>query len=246
MSFIEVQPFSFYIRSMNSLLLHIAVASNFLAPLTEITKVFTQKTGIPTTISAGASGKLFAQIENGAPFDIFMSAEQDLPKKLVDKKLAEGASEFTYAAGTLVIWSTDTKIVDSKGAVLKEMKFRKIAIANPELAPYGKAAQQALQKLGIWNAIQPKIVMGENIAQTHQFILTGNAELGFIAGSQYLDKKSGSAWNVPADLHAPILQDAVLLKHGNANPAAKKFLEFLKGKESKEIIQRFGYTFTHG
>lgn len=220
----------------------VAVASNFLAPLQQIGRAFTLETGTQVEISSGASGKFFAQIENGAPFDIFLSADQSYPKTLIEKKLAKLGSSFTYAIGSLVLWSADPKLIDADGKVLKELKFKHLAIANPKLAPYGIAAEEALKKMGMIEKVRPLLVMGENVAQTHQFIVSGNAELGLIPLSEALPEKNGSQWIVPRELYSPIRQDAVILSKAKNVADVKKFFEYLKGKESKAIIKNFGYT----
>lgn len=220
----------------------VAVAANFTAPLEQIAAEFTKETGLKVSISSGSSGKFTAQIENGAPFDVFLSADQTYPKKLVEKKLAEPSSEFTYAIGALVLWSADPKLVDSAGKVLKAGKFKHIAIANPEVAPYGVAAREFLKEENLWDTLRPKMVMGESISQTQQFIASGNAELGFISLSQVKKDKTGSQWLVPAKFYSPILQDAVILTKSATKPAVKKFFEYLKGKKAKAVILDFGYT----
>ncbi|HMN68950.1 MAG TPA: molybdate ABC transporter substrate-binding protein, partial [Bdellovibrionales bacterium] len=195
-------------------------------------------------VSAGATGKLFAQIKNGAPFDVFLSADQETPRKLIAEGLAVENSSFTYAIGKLALWSRDAGIVDPKGDVLNSSKFRHLSIANPKLAPYGAAAKEVLEKKGLWEKLQPKLVMGENIAQAHQFVSSGNAELGFVALSQVkmdVDKTIGSLWLVPASLYSPLRQDAVLLKRGKDQTAAKTLLEFLRSKEAAALIQKSGY-----
>lgn len=223
---------------------HIAVASNFTAPMEKISSLFTSESGNKLMISYGATGKFYAQIKNNAPFDILISADQDYVKKLILDNFAISGTEFTYAIGKLVLWSSHEKLIDPKGEVLASKEFKHIGLANPKLAPYGMAAQQTLEKKDLWNKLQSKLVFGENISQTFQFVQTGNAELGFIAFSQIKNdsgKIKGSYWLVPSDYYSPIKQDVVLLKKGSNNEAAKSFLMFLKSKTAKKIILDYGY-----
>ena len=222
----------------------VAVAANFLAPLQEIAKSFEKETGHQTLITSGATGQLFTQIQHGAPFEVMISADAKTPKKLVKNELALADSQFTYARGKLVLWSVDPALVDAGGAVLKTGKFKHLAIANPKTAPYGTAAMEALDKLGLSASLKSKLVEGENISQAKQFVDTGNAEVGFVALSQiYKDGKitKGSAWVVPLDLYAPLYQDAVLLKKGEDNPAATALLNYLKSDKAKAIMTTYGY-----
>ena len=222
----------------------VAVAANFLAPLQEIAKSFEKETGHQTLITSGATGQLFTQIQHGAPFEVMISADAKTPKKLVKNELALADSQFTYARGKLVLWSVDPAVVDASGAVLKSDKFKHLAIANPKTAPYGTAAMEALDKLGLTASLKSKLVEGENISQAKQFVDTGNAEVGFVALSQiYKNGKitKGSAWVVPLDLYAPIYQDAVLLKKGEDNPAATALLNYLKSDKAKAIMTTYGY-----
>ena len=222
----------------------VAVAANFLAPLQEIAKSFEKETGHQTLITSGATGQLFTQIQHGAPFEVMISADAKTPKKLVKNELALADSQFTYARGKLVLWSVDPALVDAGGAVLKTGKFKHLAIANPKTAPYGTAAIETLNKLGLLPTVQSRFVQGENIAQTHQFVNTGNAELGFVALSQIFKEgqiTSGSAWIIPDKLYEPIRQDALLLAKGKDKPAAIALLAYLKGDKAKVIIKRFGY-----
>ncbi|MBV5339080.1 MAG: molybdate ABC transporter substrate-binding protein [Deltaproteobacteria bacterium] len=223
---------------------HVAVAANFTAPMKQIAAEFEKETGHKVVLSFGASGKFYAQIKNGAPFQILLSADDEKPIQLVKDGLAVADSRFTYAIGTLVLWSAKPGFVDAKGEVLGKGHFNKIAIANPKLAPYGTAAIELLTKQGLLTSLTPKFVQGENISQTFQFVSTGNAELGFVALSQVMkDGKvtSGSAWVVPGKLHNPIRQDAVLLATGKDNAAAKALLEYLKSAKAKTIIRLYGY-----
>lgn len=223
---------------------NVAVAANFTAPMKQIAAEFEKETGHKAVLAFGASGKFYAQIRNGAPFQLFLSADDEKPIKLIKDGLAVADSRFTYALGTLVLWSAKPGFVDSKGEIMSNGHFAKIAIANPKLAPYGTAAIEVLTKRGLLPRIAPKFVQGENISQTYQFIFTGNAELGFVALSQVMkDGKipAGSAWVVPGTLHSPIRQDAVLLSTGKDNAAAKALLAYLKSEKAKIIIRSFGY-----
>ncbi len=222
----------------------VAVASNFSKPLEAIAEKFKAASGHELKISAGATGKLYAQIENGAPFEVFISADSKTPKKLVEAKMAEADTQFTYAFGKLVLWSSTEGYVDDKGEVLRKSDFKHLAIANPKTAPYGEAGMAVMEKLGLTAAITPKLVTGENITQTYDFVSTGNAELGFVALSQVQKDgklKGGSAWIVPADMYQPMAQDAVLLSSAKDSAAAKALLEFLKGEEAQAIISSYGY-----
>ena len=224
---------------------NIAVAANFTEPAKALAAVFQKTTGHTAQLSFGATGAFYSQIKNGAPFDVLMAADDERPQRLEKEGDTVPGSRFTYATGQLVLWSAKPGYVDDKGAVLKANQFNKLAVANPKNAPYGAAAMQALDKLGLTAALQPKLVTGESIGQTYNFIATGNAELGFVALSQVLDGgklKSGSMWVVPAEHHAPIIQDAVILKRAAGNPAAKAWMELLQTPQSKEFIRSFGYT----
>jgi len=223
----------------------VAVAANFTAPMLQIAAEFQKDTGHVAKLAFGATGKFYAQIVNGAPFEVFLAADDSTPAKLEREGHIVAGSRFTYSVGALVLWSSRPDFVDGKGEVLKGGNFRKVSIANPKTAPYGSAALETLKKLNLLAAVQPKFVQGENIAQTLQFVSTGNAELGFVALSQvFKDGRitSGSAWIVPADMHEPILQDAVILKRGQSNPAASALHAYLRGEKARAIIQRFGYT----
>lgn len=223
---------------------NVAVAANFTAPMKQIVAEFEKETGHKALLSFGGSGKFYAQIKNGAPFQLFLSADDEKPTQLIKDGLAVADSRFTYAVGTLVLWSAQPGFVDPKGEVLSKGSFNKIAIANPKLAPYGTAAIELLTKMDMLAALQPKFVQGENIAQTFQFVGTGNAELGFVALSQVMKNgkiTSGSAWIVPGKLHSPIRQDAVLLATGRDNAAAKALMSYLKTEKAKTIIRSFGY-----
>jgi len=222
----------------------VAVAANFTAPMQKIAADFEQATGHKARLAFGATGKFYAQIKNGAPFDVLLAADDDTPARLEKEGLAISSSRFTYAIGQLALWSARPGYVDDKGAVLKQGGFAHLAIANPKLAPYGAAAVETLTKLGLLGSVESRFVQGENIAQTYQFVSTGNAELGFVALSQIVEDgklKSGSAWIVPASLHSPIRQDAVMLAKGKDNPAAAALLTFLKSDKARAVIQAYGY-----
>ncbi|MBC7609666.1 MAG: molybdate ABC transporter substrate-binding protein [Polaromonas sp.] len=225
----------------------VAVAANFAVPMKQIAEYFEKETGHKALLSVGATGKFYAQITNGAPFDVFLSADDETPAKLEKQGFAVAGSRFTYATGRLVLWSAKPDFVDAKAAVLLRGDFKHLAIAAPKLAPYGAAAMETLEKIGLLGMLQPKIVQGESIGQTFSMISTSNAELGFIALSQvYADNasggfKSGSGWVVPANLHSPLLQDAVLLTRAKAKPAAAQLMTFLKSEQARAVIRSFGY-----
>jgi len=223
----------------------VAVAANFTKPMTEIADVFEKTTGHSAKLSFGSSGKFVAQIENGAPFEVFLSAGDKEPATLQKNALAVANSNFTYAIGKLVLWSAMPTMVDAQGKVLSSGSFKHLALADPKLAPYGEAVVETLKAKKLFDKLQPLFVKGENISQTFQFISTGNAELGFVALSQVIDDKGkisvGSAWVVPETLYTPIRQDAVLLKKGESNPAAVALLKFLKSEPALAIIKKYGY-----
>lgn len=222
----------------------VAVAANFAQAMKEIAAEFQKETGHVVSLSQGASGKFYAQISNGAPFDIFLSADDETPAKLLKEGKAVAGTASTYAIGRLVLWSPNAKLVDQGGAVLKGDGFRFIAIANAKVAPYGRAAVQVMQKLGVLSKIEPRVVQGESIAQTYQFVSSGNAQLGFVALSQVWDGSRitpGSGWIVPEAMHEPLRQDAVLLNPGRDAPAARALLSYLSSDKSKKIIERYGY-----
>lgn len=222
----------------------VAVAANFTTPMQQIAADFERDTGHKAVLSFGATGKFYAQIVNGAPFEIFLSADAGTPQKLEKEGHAVAGSRFTYAVGTLALWSSKADFVDAGGEVLRSGDFRHLAIANPKTAPYGAAAIATLSKLGLLDAVQSRFVQGENIAQTLQFVSTGNADLGFVALSQVFKDgaiTSGSAWVIPADFHDPILQDAVILTKGKNKPAAAALMAYLKGDTARAVIKSFGY-----
>jgi molybdate transport system substrate-binding protein len=222
----------------------VAVAANFTAPMKLIAADFEKDTGHKAVLTFGATGKFYAQITNGAPFEVFLAADDETPAKLEKEGVAVNGSRFTYATGKLVLWSVQPGMVDAQGEVLKKGGFKKIAIAAPRLAPYGAAAVETMTKLGLQAALEPRLVQGESIGQTFSFISTGNAELGFIALSQVYEGgkiKSGSAWIVPENLHSPIRQDAVLLAKAKDNQAAAQLMAFLKTDKARAVIRSFGY-----
>ena len=219
----------------------VAVAANFTEPAKAIAEAFHAKTGNAAVLSFGSSGQFYTQISHGAPFEVFLSADADRPTQAEKDGLSVPGARFTYAVGRLVLYSATPGLVDARGAVLKAGKYQKLAIADPALAPYGVAAVQTLTKLKLYDALQPKIVKGTSITQAYQFVQTGAAELGFVALSQVINQPGGSRWIVPDADHDPIIQQAVLLKTGQDDAAAKAFLAFLKGPQARKIIKGFGY-----
>ncbi|MGH8435770.1 MAG: molybdate ABC transporter substrate-binding protein [Pseudomonas sp.] len=222
----------------------VAVAANFSAPIQAIASDFEKDTGHKLVAAFGATGQFYTQIKNGAPFEVFLAADDTTPAKLESEGDSVAGSRFTYAIGSLALWSAKDGYVDGKGDVLKKNQFKHLSIANPKAAPYGLAATQVLEKLNLTQALAAKIVEGQNITQALQFVSSGNAELGFVALSQvYKDGKitSGSAWIVPAQLHDPIKQDALILNKGKDNPAAKALVEYLRGPKAAAVIKSYGY-----
>lgn len=227
----------------------VAVAANFTAPMRRIAADFERESGHKTLLAFGSTGMFNAQIRNGAPFDVLLAADDETPAKLERDGQAVVGSRFTYAAGRLVLWSAQAGYVDQRGDVLKHgmsknAGFRHIALASPKLAPYGAAAIETMHSLGILEALRPRFVEAENVAQAWQFVASGNAELGFVAASQVMQHGrtiTGSAWLVPASLHRPIRQDAVLLDRGKGNAAASALLRYLGTEKAKAIIRAFGY-----
>ncbi len=223
----------------------VAVAANFTKPMTEITDVFEKTTGHRAKLSFGSSGKFVAQIENGAPFEVFLSAGDKEVVTLQKTGFAVAKSDFTYAIGKLVLWSAQANLVDAQGQILEKAGFKHLALADPKLAPYGEAAVDALKSKKLLEKLTPFFVLGENISQAFQFVSTGNAELGFVALSQAIDDKGkisiGSAWIVPEALYTPLKQNAVLLKKGEDNPAAVALLKFLRSEPALAIIKKYGY-----
>ena len=222
----------------------VAVAANFTAPMKAITADFEKDTGHKAQLAFGSTGKFYAQIKNGAPFQILLAADDETPARLEKEGAALAGSRFTYAIGTLVLWSARPGFVDDRGAVLAKGEFAHLALATPKLAPYGAAAMETLAKLGLADKLQAKIVQGENIGQTYQFAATGNAELGFVALSQVMKDGriiGGSAWIVPAAMHQPIRQDAVILAGGKGNAAAEALMKYLRGAKATALIKSYGY-----
>ena len=219
----------------------VAVAANFTEPAKEIAAKFEAKTGDKVVLSFGSSGQFYTQIANGAPYEVFLSADSERPTKAEAEGLAVAGTRFTYATGRLVLWSKTPGLVDAKGAVLAKGGFEKLAIADPKAAPYGLGAVETLTKLKLYDTLKPKIVTGSSITQAFQYVQTGAAELGFVALSQVINEQGGSRWIVPANDHTPIDQQAVLLKTGADSATAKAFLTYLKSKDAKAIIKRYGY-----
>jgi len=223
----------------------VAVAANFTAPMQKIAADFEAKTGHKAVLTFGTVGKFSAQMKAGAPFEVLVSSDRETPDALVRDGLAIGETRFTYAIGKLALWSATPGVVDDKGEVLRSRPFQHLALANPKLAVYGAAGQVVMKKLGVWEAIEPKLVTAENISQAYQFVASGNAELGFVAFSQIVgpDGKvtKGSTWMVPADLYPPLAQDVILLAPGKDSAAAKALVEYLGTAEARAIIRSYGY-----
>jgi molybdate transport system substrate-binding protein len=233
-----------HISAANADDVNVAVAANFTAAIKKLAPLYEQKSGNKLIASFGATGQLYAQIKNGAPFDVVLAADDTTPKKLIDEGDALAGSYFIYARGRLALWSGTRGYVDDQGAILKSDKFTKIAIANPKAAPYGQAAIDTLSALKLLDQLQPKFVTGENIAQTQQFISSGNVPLGFIALAQVMalpPEDRGSWWVVPSNLHQPIEQGAVQLNRAKNANAAKSFLDFMKSPEAIAVIRELGY-----
>jgi molybdate transport system substrate-binding protein len=222
-----------------------AVASNFYSPFKKIARQFEKETGHKVQIISGSTGKLYAQIMHGAPFELFLAADQRRPKLLEKNGNAVSGTRFAYALGKITLWSANPNAISEDGeSTLKAKNFTHIAIANPKTAPYGKAALQTMQKLGLWNEVRPLIVQGENIGQTFQFVASQNAQLGFVALSQILDPKNkfeGKRWDVPEKFYDPLKQDIVILKKGKSNPSAKALWKYLQSNAAKLIIKKYGY-----
>jgi molybdate transport system substrate-binding protein len=219
----------------------VAVATNFIEVMEQLGKNFAEQSGHQVRLSSGATGKLYAQIKNGAPFDVFLAADDERPTLLEEEGVAVTGSRFTYALGMLVLWSPDVGLIDEDLQVLKRQHFRFLSIANPKTAPYGRAAQQVLETLGHWTAVQPRLVRGENIGQAYQYVYSQNAQLGFVARSQVFKDgvfADGSYWSVPEDLHDPIVQQAVLLKEG---VAARNLLDYIRSPAAAAVIESYGY-----
>lgn len=219
---------------------NVAVAANFTDAANEIAAAFAEATGHEAMLSFGASGQFYTQITQGAPFEVFLSADDVRPTQAVEEGYGVEGSVFTYANGQLVLYSIEDGMVAGP-ETLEAGAFQQVAIANPETAPYGKAAVEAMRALGVYDALQPKLVQGQNIGQAFQFVATGNAEVGFVALGQVSQTRTGSRWVVPQEYYGPIKQDAVLLTQGQHNPAAAAFLDFLRGDEASAIIEKYGY-----
>lgn len=223
----------------------VAVAANFSEVAERLEKHFERDSGHTVTFAVGSTGKLYAQITHGAPFDAFLAADQARPERLEREGLAVAGSRFTYATGRLALWSREPGLVGRGGpATLRRGDFRLLAIANPALAPYGAAARQTLESLDLWEGLEGRVVMGQTIGQAHAIVASGNAELGFVALSYVLSPRNeleGSRWDVPPHLHGPIRQDAVLLRRGAGNAAARGFLEFLRSETARAVIETYGY-----
>lgn len=219
----------------------VAVASNFLAPAKALARAYEATEGVPIKLSSGSTGKLYAQIINGAPFDVFLAANRREPERLEAEGWAVKGSGFTYALGRLVLWSADAeRLTGDPRAALEGGDYRRLALANPRTAPYGAAAVAVLEALGLKQKLDERLVFGENIAQAYQFVATHNAQLGFIARSQ-LPEGKGSFWIVPEDLYPPIEQQAVLLKRAADKAQARAFIDYLRGPEADALIESFGY-----
>lgn len=224
----------------------VTVASDFTKPMTEIAAEFEKATGHTAKLSFGSSGKAFAQIQSGGPFEVYLSASEKYPLELEKSGHVVAGSRFVYAIGKLVLWSAKPGYVDDKGEILKTGNFKHIALADPSHAPYGVVAEEVMKSLGVLDKLRPMFVMGENISQTFQFVSTGNAELGFVAFAQVIDINTGkigkgSGWIIPDNLHGPFNQTAVLLKKGAENPAALALVDFLKSPTALTIIEKYGF-----
>jgi molybdate transport system substrate-binding protein len=222
----------------------VALAANFAGPMREIARLFELESGHHVEMAVSSSGKIYAQISHGAPFDVFLSADQSKPAALVAKGLAVADSQFSYALGRLVLWSTNPSLIDNSPTILSSGNFRMLAIANPLLAPYGEAAVEVLQRLACYERLGTKMVKGENIAQTFQFVATGSADLGLVALSQLRDSglsDVGSQWSVPTAMHSPIRQDAVLLTSAAEKPAAVALMRFIQSEQIRQLIVESGY-----
>ena len=223
----------------------VAVAANFMGPAQQLAALFASSSGHTVALSPGATGKLYAQIQHGAPYQVLLSADAATPERLEQEGWAVRGSRFTYAVGRLALWSKSPSLVDDKGEVLRKGQFAHLALADPRLAPYGAAAAQVLTRMNLLEALRPKWVQGENIAQAYQFVATENAALGFVALSQVYAQGRllhGSAWVVPADWHSPLRQDAVLLKAGQEVAAAQAWLQFLRTEPARAVMRAYGYT----
>ena len=222
----------------------VAVAANFAAPMKQIAEAFEKSSGHKAVLSIASTGKFYAQITNGAPFDVLLSADDETPARLEAEGAAVAGTRFTYAVGRLVLWSATPDGVDASGSVLMKGGFKRLAIASPKLAPYGAASVEALKKIGAFATNENKLVLGDSIGQVFSMVSSGNAEIGFVARSQVFKNgklERGSAWVVPAHLHSPLKQDAVLLLRAKTNQAARQLLQYLKSPEARAIMASFGY-----
>ncbi len=222
-------------------IVRVAVAANFAAAHEELVSRFEANSGIEVETSLGSTGQLYAQIVNGAPYDVFLAADAARPERLEREGLVEPGSRFTYAVGRLALYTRDGQLTDSPESWLRAESFQHLAIANPAIAPYGAAAEQALEQLGLWNLLETRLVKGESIGQAFQFVESGAAEAGLVALSQVVDKEASTYWIVPRELHQPLLQDAVLLRTGTRNRATGEFLEFLMSEEARQVLSHYGY-----
>lgn len=223
---------------------HVAVAANFAEPMQAIAAVLEKTTGHTLAITVGSTGKLYAQIRNGAPFDVLLAADRHTPEALESEGLAAPGTRFTYATGKLVLWSADARRVDAHGDILRNRTLGKVAYANPQLAPYGAAALQVMESLQLTRALKPRLVQGESIGQTYTFVFSGNADVGFVALSQVLQAgrlRSGSAWMIPQSLYSPILQDAVVLQRGSGNAAAMALVQLLRSPQVRDLLRGYGF-----
>lgn len=224
----------------------VAVAANFTAPFNRLATEFEKDSGHKLVASFGSTGKFYAQIRNGAPFEVLLAADDETPAKLVKEGAAVAGSPFSYAIGKLVLWSAKPGAVDANGEVLRGNSFQRLALADPKLAPYGAASVEVMKKLGVYDGLAPRLVTGETLAQVYQFVGSGNSELGFVALSQVLKdgRIDGSSWVVPAALHTPIRQDAVLLNPGQGKAGPLALLKYLQGAKAQALIKSFGYDAT--
>lgn len=222
----------------------VAVAANFAEAARQLAADYGRQSGHRINVSAASTGKLYAQIRNGAPFDALLAADAATPRRLVADGLADGATLHDYAVGRLVLWSRNPTTVKDGEALLRRGKIDRLAIANPELAPYGAAARDVLRHVGRWDVLQPRLVLGENVGQATQFVVSGAAPLGLLPRSMVLEARKstpGSGWDVPATWHAPIVQSAVLLTRGRENAAARGFLSYLRSPSARARIRALGY-----
>jgi molybdate transport system substrate-binding protein len=219
---------------------HVAVAANFAVPFQVIAREFEAASGHRVVVTTGSTGALYAQIAAGAPFEVLLAADEERPRRLEEEGLAVPGSRFTYARGRLALWWPGREVADAP-ALLAGGRFERLAMANPATAPYGRAARQTLETLGLWQPVAPKLVLGSDVGQAYQFVATRNADLGFVARAQLDRESEGAAWLVPERLHAPIEQQAALLALGEAEAAAADLLDWLRGEETRRVLERFGY-----